>query len=110
MKFAVKSIVVAVVVVSMLSFAAPSYAQDAGAKLWRGTVNILTGWIELPKTVYDTSVEDNALMGATVGVVKGLWMSVLRTGVGVYEVVTFPIPVPEYYDPVMEPEFVLDEY
>ncbi len=47
----------ALVVIGMgviLNMATPSYAQDATKKLGRGLVNILTGWIELPKNIYET--------------------------------------------------------
>jgi len=49
-----------------------SYAQDPAKKLGRGLANILTGWVELPKNIYDTSVEDNPLSGLTIGLAKGV--------------------------------------
>lgn len=33
-----------------------------------------------------------------------------REGVGVYDVVTFPVPVPKGYKPVMKPEFPAEDY
>ena len=62
-----------------------------------------------PKNIYDTSVEDNPLSGFTVGLAKGVGMTIVRTGAGVYETVTFPFPIPEGYTPVIEPEFVFDK-
>ena len=91
----------------VLNMAAACYAQDMGKKLYRGLANIVTGWIELPKNIYDTSVEDNPLSGITIGLAKGVGMTIVRTGAGVYETVTFPFPIPEGYTPVIEPEFVL---
>lgn len=100
-------VVMAIVVI--LNMATPSYAQDATKKLGRGLVNILTGWIELPKNIYETSVESNPLAGITIGLAKGLGMTVVRTGAGIYETVTFPFPLPQEYKPILEPEYVLEK-
>lgn len=104
-----KGMVIALVMVMVLAVATVSYAQDPAKKLGRGLANILTGWIELPKNIYDTSVEDNPLAGLTIGLAKGVGMTIVRTGAGIYEVVTFPFPIPEDYGPVLEPEFVFSE-
>lgn len=104
-----KGLVIALVMVMVLGVATLSYAQDPAKKLGRGLANILTGWIELPKNIYDTSVEDNPLAGLTIGLAKGIGMTIVRTGAGIYEVVTFPFPIPEDYGPVLEPEFVFSE-
>ncbi len=104
-----KGLIVAVVMIMVLAVATVSYAQDPAKKLGRGLANILTGWIELPKNIYDTSVEDNPLAGLTIGLAKGVGMTIVRTGAGIYEVVTFPFPIPEDYGPVLEPEFVFSE-
>ena len=82
------------------------YAQDAFSKLGRGVANTLTGWVELPKNVYSTSREDNALTGMTLGLAKGAGMMLVRTGAGIFEIATFPFPVPEDYKPLLEPEYV----
>ncbi|MBL7071783.1 MAG: exosortase system-associated protein, TIGR04073 family [Candidatus Omnitrophica bacterium] len=107
MKF--KGLIVALVMVMVLAVASASYAQDPAKKLGRGLANILTGWVELPKNIYDVSVEDNPLAGLTIGLAKGVGMTIVRTGAGIYEVVTFPFPIPEDYGPVLEPEFVFSE-
>jgi putative exosortase-associated protein (TIGR04073 family) len=61
----------------------------------RGLVNVLTGWLELPKQIHLGSQEENPLTGFGWGFVKGVGMTVLRSGVGVYETVTFPLPYPK---------------
>jgi putative exosortase-associated protein (TIGR04073 family) len=106
MKTMVKGIIICVAVLMLLNIATASYAQDMGKKLYRGLANVVTGWIELPKNIYDTSVEDNPLSGITIGLAKGVGMTIVRTGAGVYETVTFPFPIPEGYTPVLEPEYV----
>ena len=104
-----KGLIACLAVLMIFSLATTCFAQDMGKKLTRGLANILTGWVELPKNIYDTSVEDNIFSGLTVGLVKGAGMAVVRTGAGVYETITFPFPIPEDYAPVLEPEFVFSE-
>ncbi|MBI3252199.1 MAG: exosortase system-associated protein, TIGR04073 family [Candidatus Omnitrophica bacterium] len=90
----------------LMSFCATAFAQDPFRKLGRGVANALTGWVELPKNIYSTSKESNAFAGMTLGLAKGAGMSIVRTGAGIYEIVTFPFPLPENYKPVLEPEYV----
>ncbi len=101
-----KGIILFVVFALVVFAASASYAQDPGKKLMRGLANILTGWVELPKNIYETSVEDNMFSGITIGLAKGIGMTIVRTGAGIYETVTFPFPIPEEYAPVLEPEYV----
>lgn len=89
-----------------MTTATASFAQDPFTKLGRGIANTLTGWIELPKNIYNTSVEDNPLAGVTLGLAKGAGMTLVRTGAGIYEIATFPFPLPEAYKPILEPEYV----
>lgn len=90
----------------LLAATTACFAQDAFSKLGRGLANTLTGWVELPKNVYDTSVEDNAFTGMTLGLAKGAGMTLVRTGAGIFEIATFPFPLPEDYEPLLEPEYV----
>ena len=104
-----KLLFVCVIIVAMVGFTTQAYAQDPAKKLGRGLANVLTGWVELPKNIYDTSVEENILSGLTMGLAKGVGMTIVRTGAGIYETITFPFPIPEDYQPVLEPEFVFSE-
>ena len=94
------------VVALVLAATTVCFAQDAFTKLGRGVANTLTGWVELPKNIYNTSVEDNAFAGMTLGLAKGAGMTLVRTGTGLYEIATFPFPLPEDYKPILEPEYV----
>ena len=86
-----------------------AWAQNMGHKLGRGCMNVVTGWVELPKGVRDGSQEENPFIGIPVGLCKGLALAVLRTGVGALEVVTFPAPWPKaQFAPVYEPVYVWD--
>lgn len=78
-------------------------------KLGRGALNILTGWLEIPKRIAQVWRDTDPVTGAVVGFFEGLGWGVARTATGFYDVVTFPIPVPANYEPLMEPEFVMPE-
>ncbi len=95
-----------VVISAVLLVSAVCFAQDPFTKLGRGVANTLTGWVELPKNIYNTSVEDNAFSGLTLGLARGVGMSIVRTGGGLYEIVTFPFPLPQDYQPILQPEYV----
>jgi putative exosortase-associated protein (TIGR04073 family) len=86
--------------------AASSRTYTAGDKLVRGLANVCLGFIEIPRNIHNTTEEESLLAGWTVGVGKGLGYTVMRMAVGVYEVVTFPFPLPKDYVPVLEPAFV----
>lgn len=72
-------------------------------KLGRGTVNALTGLLEVPKTIYQDSVDVNPLFGATFGLLHGAAAALFRTGSGVVDIVTFPLAP---YDVHIVPEYV----
>ena len=75
----------------------PAWAQDPIHKMGRGLVNVLTGWIELPKQLHLGGQEENPLAGIAGGILKGTGLALLRAGVGLYEVATFPIPYPRHF-------------
>ncbi len=104
-------LVLCVAAITLPAFAEEgSVIEKMGKKLGRGIVNIVTGWVELPMNIYDTSVDtNNPLMGITYGTLKGVGMAVVRTGAGAYDTVTFLFPMPQDYSPVLQPEFVFDE-
>jgi len=70
-------------------------------KLGRGAANTLGGWMEIPlnagKRYSTVDTAGSFLAGIGVGLFKG----VARTGVGLYEVVTFWLPLPEHYRPIL---------
>jgi len=116
MKKSIKVTALFVMILCIAAVALPAFAQEGsviekmGKKLGRGIVNVATGWVELPKNIYDTSVEtNNPLMGITYGTLKGVGMTVVRTGAGAYDLATFLFPVPKDYQPILAPEFVFEE-
>jgi putative exosortase-associated protein (TIGR04073 family) len=76
-------------------------------KLGRGIANVLTGWMEIPKEIAEAWRETDPITGLIVGTIKGVGYTIVRVVAGVYEILTFPMPFPENYEPIIEPEFVL---
>jgi putative exosortase-associated protein (TIGR04073 family) len=84
-----------------------SSVKLASVKLWRGIVNTATGWGELIRQPIVMTAEDG-LVGIPTGIINGIFMTFVRTGAGIIEVVTFPLPL-EYeggYDSIMNPDYV----
>ena len=83
-------------------------AQDPLKKLGRGISNLLLGWVEIFTTVEDTGKSDGVVAGASYGILKGFAKAIQRTAVGLYETISFPVPIPKDYKPILtNPEFVL---
>jgi len=101
-------VLVAAIIISNLIIT-PCFAGPL-RKLGRGLANAATGIVEIPKKVILISRNDNLLMGLTWGWVKGTAVGMLRTASGLYEAVTFPIPAPADYEPMVQPEFVFEEW
>ncbi len=103
------ALLVSVVLVSgpvVAAFAEEVISPAAAQKAVRGLANTGLGVVvELPKTVYYDTLEDGPLYGLTVGVLEGLSWGIARTLVGVYEIVTFPFPIPEGYRPIYKPGY-----
>lgn len=86
--------------------AEPMEAGKAFTKLTRGFINIVTGWVEIPKRVQETSQTSGTAAGFTWGILRGLGHGFIRTAAGFYELFTFPFPAPPGYEPVIQPEYV----
>ena len=81
--------------------------NNAGRKLCRGVANVATGWVEIIRQPYEESIASNPARGLTVGLFRGIIMALARTGSGAYDIVTFPVPFPNDYDSLVQPEFIL---
>jgi putative exosortase-associated protein (TIGR04073 family) len=88
----------------------PPQGHHALRKLGRGFANVLFGIVEVPNQITKVTAEQGGGAGTTYGVGKGLGRWLWREVVGVYEVVTFPIPLPKGYRPIMQPEFPGEDY
>jgi len=106
----------AALLVGLMTLSSPAAAQTDRRdttfdmmlhKLGRGIVNVLTGWMEIPKEVAEAWRETDPITGVVVGSIKGVGYFAVRFFAGAYEILTFPMPFPENYGPIIEPEFVL---
>ncbi len=98
----------------LVTNAGPAFAaQDTGAlvvtKLFRGMVNATTGWMEVPKQMSLVWQESGPWIGISWGLAKGISYAIGRSVAGGYEIATFPLPIPEDYEPLMQPEYVLSD-
>lgn len=85
-----------------------AHADNAVDKLGRGTANVITSPFELPATMGQAAEESGPFAGFTTGTFKGTVNFVKRAVVGVYEMATFPLPLPKNYAPILkEPEYFL---
>jgi putative exosortase-associated protein (TIGR04073 family) len=97
----------------LTTLSCPAWAGDErfhpqgspGRKLERGGANLLLGGIELVRHLGPRD-EGQFLPPWIIGLGKGFYFTLRRTLVGLYEVITFPFPIPGDYLPVIEPEFV----
>lgn len=78
-------------------------------KLGRGVTNTLTCWVEIPRNIAIEWEKTDPATGFFMGTVIGTGWGFARLATGVFETVTFPFPVPEDYQPMLEPEFVVTD-
>lgn len=86
-------------------------AEDMWTKLGRGVGNIGTGWVELFNQPAQMAKEKRWPIALLGGIPKGVFYAYMRTLVGAYETVTFPVKntPAKGYGPILEPEFILPE-
>ncbi len=104
-----------IVTTMLLSFAlglgpiaqAEAATDNASGKFGRGVVNIMTGWMEVFNQIIMVSQDENPFLGITVGTVKGVGMSLARTGSGLFDVLSFYAE--PYDEPLVSPEYLWAE-
>ena len=82
-------------------------ANDYGPtrKLGRGLSNFVFGIAELPVTIANVNEQNGNSAAAGYGVVRGLGRSGMRSGAGLFEILTFPFPTPRHtYYPLLPDE------
>ena len=87
---------------------APSKLQKRVEKLGRGFSNILFGWTEIPLT-FDQKMRAGKPLThlLTTTLLTGATKGVMRTGIGFYEVFTFPQSDKDVnYEAILEPEYL----
>jgi len=105
----IKKIISTALILSFLTvLTTPAFCDGPLTKLGRGLCNIITSPFEIINQTTRTNTEYGGFAAVTVGVLKGLYWTVGRAFVGVYETVTFPIPGPDDYGPILrDPEYFI---
>lgn len=85
---------------------AEDVVQEMSTKLNRGILNILTGWVEVPRQILKAGHDKAWWAAVPVGLPSGAMMALGRTGVGAFETVFFFVPIGEDYDAILEPAYV----
>ncbi len=70
-------------------------------KLGRGCSNALGGWLEVPYNIDQRFSKSDTAGSFFTGAARGIVKGVVRTAVGAYEVVTFFLPYPENFAPIL---------
>jgi putative exosortase-associated protein (TIGR04073 family) len=95
--------VIAFILINLVPMSPAAEEDNAFTKFGRGMANIATSPGELytqPLLLSKNNDVATALFG---GLLKGAGMFIAREAVGVYEVVTFPFPMPKGYRPLIQP-------
>lgn len=79
------------------------HVHPAFDKLGRGLGNTFGGWLEVPLQIQRRYTPRDPVTTFFTGGLVGLAKGVVRTTVGLYEAVTFFIPYPEQYAPILPP-------
>ena len=74
-------------------------------KIQRGFLNVVLSPFEISNELSKEVRNDTLPPSWVAGLGRGAIYAVGRALVGVYEIVTFPIPYPAHYKPVLQPEF-----
>lgn len=88
----------------LLDAATESTVDNRWTKFGRGCSNIVFSGTELIYQPYFMFHKERFPVALFGGVLKGAFYAVGRAAVGLYEVVTFPLPLPSGYRPIIEPD------
>ena len=110
MRNLLKGIIICAVTLVILNMASAGYAQTMGDKLQRGLTNIFTGWFEIPNNMSVGTSKHDFVSAFFIGLPKGCGMAIVRTAAGAYDTATFLLPLPKDYKPLLEPEFVIEDW
>ncbi len=92
-----------------ISLSSVAYADGPFQKLGRGFTNILTSPLEYVAQTVDLAEDNHYMVAVFGGIFKGTVFMVARILTGAYDIVTFPVPLPKHYEPLMRPETVFDK-
>ena len=99
------------VLISQPCFSAEVETAGFLRKLQRGFLNIVLSPMEVSTALAQEKSENYEQMPPSwmSGILRGTALMGGRALVGVYEIATFPFPIPKNYEPVMKPEFTWEK-
>ena len=105
-----KKVFICILIALVLLASTDLFAQTTLKKLGRGCANILTCPFEVPYRMGKANEDSGPFAALTWGLFEGIIKTCVRGVVGVYEVVTSPVPLPADYRPILtDPEYFLQD-
>jgi putative exosortase-associated protein (TIGR04073 family) len=95
-------------VASAVALSDPVRADTPAHKFGRGLSNLACGVMEIPAQIIEEDRRNGPFYAASIGFARGVGRFVTRELVGVYEIVTFPAPVPRGYRAILKPDYPWD--
>ena len=83
-----------------------SYGEKIGNKALNAFANVTTSPLEIPKNIINTMNQSNFFYGVFGGFLKGLVNTLGRTGCGIADLITLPIPT----KPIAYPVYIWDDF
>jgi putative exosortase-associated protein (TIGR04073 family) len=83
-----------------------SYGEKIADKGLNAFANLTTASLEIPKNVINTMNHSNFFYGLVGGFFKGIFNMLGRTGCGVADLITLPLPT----EPIISPAYVWDNF
>jgi len=83
-----------------------SYGEKVGNKALNAFANLTTSTLEMPKNIINTMNQSNFFYGVFGGFIKGLVNTLGRTGCGIADLITFPLPT----RPIAYPVYIWDDF
>jgi putative exosortase-associated protein (TIGR04073 family) len=83
-----------------------SYGQKVGNKALIAFANLTTSPLEIPKNIINTMNQSNFFYGVFGGFIKGLVNTLGRTGCGIADLITLPLPT----KPIAYPVYIWDDF
>lgn len=83
-----------------------TYGERVGEKALSGFANLTTGILEIPKNIINTTNQSNVIYGFIGGMAKGMVHTAGRMGVGLADLLTFPLAT----KPIAYPTYVWDDF
>lgn len=102
--------VLSVLLIGLFLVGGTAHAKGPFTKFGRGVTNIITSPAELVYQPMKMGQDNNALIALIGGIPKGIVFVPVRLLLGVYDLVTFPIPYPKDWGYWVEPETLIEGF